>query len=47
MTGSATGLPNTYAVEIVAPDLSAYAAATRGCRMYGHSTAGAADRMWL
>lgn len=30
MTGSATGLPNTYAVEIVAPDLSAYAAGNTG-----------------
>lgn len=30
MTGSATGLPNPYAVEIIPPDLSAYAAGNTG-----------------
>ena len=30
MTGSATGLPNPYAVELVPPDLSAYAAGNTG-----------------
>ena len=30
MTSSATGLPNPYAVEITAPDISAYAAGNTG-----------------
>lgn len=30
MTSSATGLPNPYAVEIIAPDISAYAAGNTG-----------------
>ena len=30
MTDSATGLPNPYAVEITAPDISAYAAGNTG-----------------
>jgi len=30
MTSSATGLPNPYAVEIIAPDISDYAAGNTG-----------------